>query len=159
MHIFIMRHGEAELAQQNDRGRQLTAYGRQQSRQSGKWLKDYCQKQILTVDCALVSPYRRAEQTFSEMAKFVPSKRVLSSSDIVPSGDIKMAQAYVDFLISEQPELSSMILVSHMPFVSFFLDQLCAEPRSMLFSTAAIVVVEYDSMTGGGHVLEQFIPD
>lgn len=154
MHIFIMRHGEAELAQQNDRGRQLTEHGKQQSEESGKWLKDV----VSQFDCALVSPYRRAEQTFEQVSKQISAGQVLSSSDFVPSGNIRVAQDFIDYLCKENPDYQTLLIVSHMPFVSYFTDLLCQHPMSKIFATAAIVHLDYDVELGRAVLLGEFIP-
>ncbi len=155
MHIFIMRHGEAELAQQNDRGRKLTDFGKQQSEKSGKWLQAFASK----FDCALVSPYRRAEQTFEQVSKHIEVGQVLSSSDFVPSGNIRVAQDFVDYQVRENPDYESILIVSHMPFVSYFTDLLCHHPLSKIFATAAIIHLDYDVESSKGVLLGEYMPE
>lgn len=158
MQIFIMRHGEAALSQFSDRDRPLTPYGIEQSSQTAKWLEDYLYQSKNRLEYALVSPYTRAQQTFKEMIKWVNVERELSCSDIVPSGDPALAQSYIDYLIKEKSLASGLLLVSHMPFVSYLLDSLCESVHSMIFATAAIVVVEYDLESGKGTLIGKYTP-
>ena len=65
--LFIMRHGEAESLRVDDKSRQLTEFGRAQVSVTANWLIDnYCENR--QVDLALVSPYRRARQTFDMLS-------------------------------------------------------------------------------------------
>lgn len=159
MQIIIMRHGEAELTHQNDRDRQLTRFGTEQSRQTAKWLEDYLCKSKLSIEFALVSPFKRAQQTFIELNKWVDVERELSSSDIVPSGDPSIAQSYIDYLIQEKSLSKSILLVSHMPFVSYLLDTLCKVSHSLLFATASLVIIDYDVSLGEGAMIGKYVPE
>jgi phosphohistidine phosphatase len=158
MQIFIMRHGEAELTHQNDRDRQLTPKGIEESRQTAKWLEGYLRDAKLSVEFALVSPFKRAQQTYAELNKRVDVERELSNSDIVPSGDPAIAQSYIDYLIEEKSLNQSILLVSHMPFVSYLLDTLCNASHSLLFATASLIIVDYDVSKAEGTVIGKYAP-
>ena len=158
MHIFIMRHGEAELTQQNDRGRRLTEHGARQAEKAGLWLNKCAKTMNAKFDCALVSPYRRAEQTFDHVKKHIQVDTQLSSSDFVPSGNVNIAQDFIEYLCKENPDYDAMLIVSHMPFVSYFLDQLVAQPLSKIFTTASVVQVDYDLEQGKGEFISEYMP-
>lgn len=159
MQIIIMRHGEAELTHQNDRDRQLTPFGIEESRQTAKWLEDYLREAKLSIELALVSPFKRAQQTYAELNKWVDIERELSSSDIVPSGDPAIVQSYIDYLIEEKSLNKSILLVSHMPFVSYLLDTLCNASHSLLFATASLVIIDYDGSQGEGVLIGKYAPN
>lgn len=159
MHIYLMRHGEAELTHQNDRGRRLTEHGVHQAEKSGLWLNKTVSPSKSGFDCAIVSPYRRAEQTFEQVNKHAHVKTVLSSSDFVPSGNVNIAQDFVDYLCKENPDYTAMLIVSHMPFISYFLDQITGLPMSKIFATASVVQVDYDVEQGKGKLVTEYMPD
>jgi phosphohistidine phosphatase len=159
MQIIIMRHGEAQMTHQNDRDRQLTTYGTEQSRQTAQWLNHYLCDANQRIEFALVSPFKRAQQTFRELNKWVDVEQELSSSDIVPSGDPDLVQAYIDDLINEKSLNQSILLVSHMPLVSYLLDTLCNVSHSLLFATAALVIVDYDVSLQEGVLVGKYVPE
>lgn len=146
IYLFIMRHGEAESPRLDDRSRQLTAVGREQSKAAAAWLKHhYCESG--RVDLALVSPYRRAKQTHDMVSLDIIADKLESSEDIIPEGSPKLVSDYIDArvhaAINAKKPIRSMLLVSHMPFVSYLVDELCQSYTTTLFSTASIAVVKY----------------
>ena len=133
IYLFIMRHGEAEAPRLDDKSRQLTPLGREQAKTTALWLKDqYCQKGI--VDLALVSPYRRAKQTHDMVSLDIIANKVENNEDIVPEGSPRLVSDYIDGLL---------LVVSHMPLVSYLVDELCQSYTTSLFSTASIAVIKY----------------
>lgn len=148
--IFIMRHGEAEAPRLDDKSRQLTSFGRQQAVESSQWLcSHYCQTK--TVNLALVSPYRRTKQTLDLVSLDIVADKVEVSEDIVPEG---AAQEVCDYLLArihtslktKQP-IKRLLVVSHMPLVSYLVDALCASYTASLFATGSIAVVRYSLST------------
>ncbi len=159
MYLFIMRHGDAQRQFVNDEERELTSLGVEQSLQSGIWLKHVCTDFGFSLDKVLVSPFIRAQQTFQHVAKHIDVVAHETCSDITPSGDPQTAHLYIDALLQQQPSTRSMLLVSHMPFVSYLLDEVCTEQKSLLFSTGFIVAVKYDVDKKSGQFVGQFMPD
>ena len=159
MYIFIMRHGEAEPVKLSDEERKLTPLGEKQSSQSAIWINQFCQNFDFSIDLALVSPYQRAQETFQQVAEHVSIAEQMNCSDIIPSGDIQLARDYIDVLLQEKPNVEGLLLVSHMPFVSYFLDYMCSHHYSMLFSAGAIAAIKYSPETGPGKLAGQFLPE
>lgn len=159
MHIFIMRHGEAELTQQNDSARRLTEHGISQAEKTGVWLAKQVDNLDVAIDCALVSPYTRAKQTFDSVSRHLSTGKVISCPDIVPSGNVHLVQDYVEYLGNENPEMKSILVVSHMPFVSYFLDKLLTVPLSKIFATASVAYIDYDISTSKGTLISDYMPD
>ena len=139
MHLLLMRHGEAELHSANDETRNLTASGVTQSRQAGVWLNE----QFSHVDVALVSPFVRAQQTLDALSTQVSVDRVITCPDIVPSGNPVVVHDYVDAFLLENPTVKTVLLVCHMPIVSFLADNFCQFEHSSLFVTSAIMTIDY----------------
>ena len=159
MYIFIMRHFDAVPEQQNDQDRELSVYGQSQAKHSGQWLKQFCDKQSLSITATMVSPYRRAQQTLALMQKHLDVGEILPSNDIVPSSNAAVAHDYIDVLLSHRQQTQALLVVSHMPFVSYLLDTLSGHHHSMIFSTGAIACVEYDESASRGRLVSQFSPD
>lgn len=159
MYIFIMRHGEAEPVQLSDEDRRLTELGKKQSSQSAIWINQFCQSCNIQIDMSLVSPFRRTQETFAEVSKQVSIEESITCNDIVPSGEPQMAQAYMDVLLQENTHVQGLLLVSHMPFVSYFLDYMSAHHYSMLFSAGAIAAIRYTPNEGPGKLAGQFLPE
>ena len=157
-----MRHGEAESLRVDDKSRQLTAAGRRQATQSAKWLvNSYCPE--AAVDLALVSPYRRARQTFDMVNLDIAAGKTMICDDVVPEGNPQIAHDYIDTLLSaaqtKSKPIKSVLLVSHMPFVSYLLDEICTVKTNSLFATASMAIVEYRLSTHTGNLLTHFQGD
>ena len=146
IYLFIMRHGEAEAPRLDDKSRQLTPLGREQAKTAALWLKDqYCQKGV--VDLALVSPYRRAKQTHDMVSLDIIANKVENNEDIVPEGSPRLVSDYIDGLlhvaVNSKKPIKKLLVVSHMPLVSYLVDELCQSYTTSLFSTASIAVIKY----------------
>lgn len=153
MHLLLMRHGEAEPYSVKDETRNLTAFGVTQSRKAGIWLNE----KFREIDVALVSPYIRAQQTLDALRTQVSVKQVISCSDIIPSGNPAIVHDYVDAFLLENPEINSVLLVCHMPIVSFLADNFCQIEHSPLFVTSAILQVDYQVEQSCGTKAESYL--
>ena len=157
--LIVMRHGEAESLRVDDKSRQLTEFGRRQVTESAKWLTDkHCTDHH--IDFALVSPYRRARQTFDMVGLDVTVAKTEICEDIVPEGNPRLAHDYVDSLLSayqsRSTPINTLLVVSHMPFVSYFLDEICPVKTNSLFATASMAVVKYNVVAQRGELLVHF---
>jgi phosphohistidine phosphatase len=157
MQIFIMRHGEASnqslTSQNSDALRPLTASGEFESQTMGRWLS---QLNNTTFDI-YVSPYHRAQQTCFHVVKNLESSqaskdvKVTTLDFITPSGDVKQTQDFIDGLCCDKDsQPSAILIISHMPFVSYLVAQLTRTQNMPLFCTASIAHIDYniDSMQG-----------
>ena len=148
--LFIMRHGEAEAPRLDDKSRQLTQVGRQQSLAATQWLcANYCPDNA--VDLALISPYRRTRQTLDMVCVDIVADKVEINEDIIPDGSAELVSDYLIARIhsavnSKQP-LKRILVVSHMPLVSYLVDALCQSYTTSLFATASIAVIRYSPRT------------
>ena len=157
MKLIIMRHGEAERFRVQDKARSLTSLGKKQASTAGLWLSTYLGADQ-PVDVALISSYVRAQQTFVQLSEqvFVTQKQVCE--DVIPEGEPKIVHEFVKTLFNEKSRPSVILIVSHMPFVSYFLEEVHIDKRSMLFDTSSMVVVDYDLITGAGVVESIYHP-
>ena len=141
MHLFIMRHGEAELMANSDKARHLNTNGREQSRLQGMWLKSTA----LEFDKVLVSPYTRALETFDEINQVFEQQ--LSDTlevweGITPYGDSGLVSSYAALL--EKEGHRNLLLISHLPLVGDIVKELCGRnPAS--FYPATIVDIHWNN--------------
>jgi phosphohistidine phosphatase len=142
MQIIIMRHGDAEPLKKNDSTRNLSALGVQQAMEAGKWLNEYYLASN-GIGAALVSPYSRAQQTFEQLNLYVNVGEVQINEDITPDGNPQLLHDHIDYLLQEKKLKKSLLIVSHMPFVSYLLDELMSHRESQLFATSSLTIIEY----------------
>lgn len=154
MQLFIMRHGEAAPFQQPDAARMLTDRGEIEAEAAGGWLAKQCSK----IDLALVSPYVRAEQTFTEACKQVSVTAFESINDLIPEGNPKIVHDYVDTLIAERKDIDNLLIVSHMPLVCHMVSEFAPGSMPLAFATAAIAQIDYSPLSMTGRV-EAFYGD
>jgi len=149
MKLLIMRHGEAESLQVNDEDRCLTDRGIQEASLAGQWL----QQEFKHIDFAIVSPYKRTLQTFFTLQEQVDIKHDVLSADVIPSGNPDLVHDYIDCVLAEERQVSSVLIVSHMPIVSYLVDTLTGIEKSVLFPTAAIAQLNYKTHISRGEYL------
>jgi len=152
VNLVIMRHGEAVAQSSQDSQRQLNARGEAEVSQMAQWLaKIYPQ-----FDYVLASPYVRTQQTAQLMlAQQGSSTQFHTLPELVPDGDCQQVQLYVDALLSQQPD-ARMLLVSHMPLVSFLVETFTRSGNTPIFDTAALACIDYKA--GQGTLLEKIAP-
>lgn len=158
MQVYIMRHGEAQnfVAQgsRDDSQRALTAQGKTEAKMMAKWL----QKMQINPTQVFVSPYVRAQQTCA-IATSMMKSAITTLDFITPSGDVKQVHDFIDGWCSEQVAASqlkkigqqaetkqepSLLIISHMPLVSYLVAQLTQSGNTPIFATAGIAHIDYD---------------
>jgi phosphohistidine phosphatase len=139
LHIYIMRHGEAEMMAHSDSERALTTVGRLQSAMMASYLAD----QNIYFDAVLVSPYLRAQQTWqSVFPYFSDVSNVQTLAFLTPGGS---ARKSVDEILALQAAgIEKVLIVSHLPLVGYIVGELAPEAGVPVFSTSAVGVVELD---------------
>ncbi|PKH00382.1 phosphohistidine phosphatase SixA [Paraglaciecola sp. MB-3u-78] len=157
MKLIIMRHGEAERFREQDNTRSLTSLGEKQAITAGKWLYDYLGAD-LPIDIALVSSYVRAQQTYEQLSEHVVVIKKQICEDVIPEGDPKVAHDFIKVLYETASQPHVILVVSHMPFVSYFLEEVLFDKKSMLFDTSSVVIVDYDLAAGAGTIESIYHP-
>jgi phosphohistidine phosphatase len=153
VNIVVMRHGEAEPLTENDSQRQLTAMGKRETLKMAQWLKN-CYKPFNAI---WVSPYLRTLQTAEIMlSKQGPECQLETQSLLVPEGSARRMLDIIDARLSEQPD-ARIVLVSHMPLVSFLVEALTLQGQTPVFSTASLCCIDYKP-ANGGRLLEKVAP-
>jgi phosphohistidine phosphatase len=134
-----MRHGEALPNASSDRERQLSEKGDKQAQRAGIWLN----QQVDSIDCAFVSPYVRTKQTFTALTQQIQVSSRYIEDQIIPTGNAQRFSDYLDVWIAQHPDCQSLLILSHMPFVSYLLDALCRTQHSVLFATGSIAEIRW----------------
>lgn len=147
MLVYIMRHGEAESLAGRDKERQLTPLGASECALVGRWMSALQPH----VDYILTSPYVRAIQSLAALRVSWPSERaVVESHDyLVPQASAEQAASYLWDLANAEA-VSSVLVVSHMPLVSFLVEALDAGRQSPIFCTSGVACIELDTETQQG---------
>lgn len=144
MDLFLLRHGNAESVAPRDSERQLSSVGRSELHAV---LSD-CQSALADVDCVLVSPYVRAQQTCDIARQYLPNVSDVQQqtvSFLTPNGS---PQAVIDWAFHSSCQ--SVLLVTHQPLVGTLLDELCGfEPGLHRMTTASLAMVKMDVVARG----------
>ena len=149
MKIYLMRHGEAAFNKANDDDRELTDDGRAKIR-SNILLK---KTELAAVQLFLSSPIRRARQTADLAAELLGYKETIQEVNWL----IHESQPLKSIVALSRVNASSVMLFSHQPFASRFIEILCdMELGAIGMHTASIVAIEADPVqVGSGKVLWQ----
>jgi len=166
MQIYIMRHGEASeqyvTSVSSDALRPLTNKGGLEATQMGQWLSNQ-QPTALTL---FVSPYLRAQQTCENVITalkesgidFIETTTTLDY--ITPAGNAQQCHDYIDGVVESNKQTSNdLLLVSHMPFVSYLVAQLTDTQNMPIFATGAIAQIDYNCQTMQGELIGIFSPE
>ncbi len=116
MNLYILRHGIAvepgSPGYENDAARPLTSEGERKLGQIAKAME----RQELSFDRILFSPYLRAQQTAELVAEALGVRKKLEATDtLMPGGSAKKLVEYINRL---QPRPDSVMLVGHEPYLS-----------------------------------------
>lgn len=148
--IILIRHGEAEPSFTDDKSRSLTGRGRQQVLDSSKSIVDFIDD-YNGFDSALVSPYTRTQQTFDILTIHLKVKHKTNCSAITPLSSVAEAQKEV---FKQIESCNSLLVVTHMPLVSFLVGELCNLESPPLFMTSSFAVIDIDRQSGLSNLVE-----
>ncbi len=152
--LYIMRHGEAEPYSANDKMRKLTSRGHAEAKLVGEHLTSCIQ----SVDHAFVSSYVRAQQTAEELFSVLGEPlRKESLDDLIPSGNAVNFHDYFDAIVNEVKP-ASVVIVSHMPLVSYLVEEFSIQRACPVFATASVARIEYDTTLMKGHLKSMVSP-
>lgn len=174
MQLYIMRHGQASHTGNSDAERQLTKQGCFEAEIMGKWLN------TMQPDLShlLVSPFIRAQQTSAVVqAMYNNTLQSTTCNMITPSGNASQVHDYIDGMLdglivsrfdglSDHSEINknhkdseqALLVVSHMPLVSYLVEDLTVERNSPIFQTAGIAQIDYDVTRMKGQLVRLISP-
>ena len=155
MQLYIMRHGQANPVGSVDELRPLNEEGELEVNNMALWALS----QNILFDHVLVSPFVRAQQTcdifLSQCGDNAPQKTQVDC--ITPFGEAKHVHDYIDAFIAEKP-VESLLIISHMPLVSFLSAEMTFEQSAPIFQTAALLHIDYDVEKMKGEVVKLTAP-
>lgn len=163
MKIFIMRHGDAVATAkgETDAERRLSREGELEVATNANWLAEQLAGDALSL--ALVSPYTRAQQTATIVHSLVKSNVQETCKDITPDSS---AEQFLDYLTArlalaaeQKHEIASVLIVSHMPFVSYLVSEFDPRIQPPIFPTAGIAEIDYDVDSAKGKLANLIIAD
>ncbi|WNC69576.1 phosphohistidine phosphatase SixA [Thalassotalea nanhaiensis] len=154
MNIFIMRHGDADTKVHIDDQRPLTEQGILEVKVMAKWLAN----ENVEFDAVFVSPYLRAQQSAQTLTTELNASAVLHTLDLItPAGSASEVHDYLDGTIALE-RYNNILIVSHMPLVSYLLAEMSFEKSAPIFSTAAIAQIDYNTKLMAGHIVNHVCP-
>lgn len=144
MQLYFMRHGDALWDTYVDEQRNLSTIGHQQIQDMSDWLS----QQIAGFDLVLISPYLRVNQTWLEVEPyFTKPKHFFVIDDLTPSTEPKFAKEVI-LAYTEQYQANSVLIISHMPLLSYLVAEFVVGEEPPLFSPSSLCLVEYNSRVG-----------
>jgi len=154
MQVYIMRHGQAVTSGVDDAFRELTAEGKQEANEMAKWIAN----QNIPIDKVFVSSFVRAQQTFKEVNSVLNEKLSADTLDfITPAGSAERVHDYIDGICVTE-NVRHLLIVSHMPLVSFLVAELTVEGDCPIFQTAGIAHIDYDLERMKGQLISLTAP-
>lgn len=141
MQLYIMRHGQANPVGPIDENRPLNEAGEREVVAMANWAIS----NNVEFEHVIVSPFVRAQQTCEIFLRELSQSSCPKTSVniITPFGDAKQVHDYIDGFIA-QHHLKSLLIISHMPLVSFLTAELTYDQSAPIFQTAAILNIDYD---------------
>ncbi len=112
MHLYVLRHADAEDLRTSDAERALTAKGRKQSEAVAR----FCRRSAVRPDYILTSPFRRAQQTADAVAAALDTPSVVEpflASGMNAATALRELRAYLGcqgvLIVGHQPDLGELV--------------------------------------------------
>ena len=155
VNIYCMRHGEAVFQAASDAERPLSPTGQEEAQRMGRWLAKEQEEWSLV----LVSPFLRAQQTMNAVLSHLPiaPDAVQTVDGLVPSGNAGDIHDYIDGEIAVS-KIKNVLVICHMPIVSYLTASLTTEHNCPLFPTAGIAKIVYDVQKSSGKLIQLLSP-
>lgn len=136
--LAVLRHAKSDWSLEvSDRDRPLNKRGRRQAPLAGRWLVEHGPR----IELAVVSPARRARETWERVAAELPGPPTEQVREEVYAAD---ADDLLD-VVRGLSGVTTAILVGHNPAVEDLVHRLTGEPVEM--TTATLAVLELTEWT------------
>ncbi|MBU2871254.1 phosphohistidine phosphatase SixA [Colwellia sp. E2M01] len=152
MQLYIMRHGEAKQFNPQincqDSELALTEHGKQEA----KIMADWFAKMKIKPKQVFVSPYLRAQQT-CDLVTADMQTAITTLDFITPLDEAQPIHDFIDGWLTEYISKAdknvtiaedSLLIISHMPLVSFLVAELTQSNDAPIFATAGVAHIDYD---------------
>jgi phosphohistidine phosphatase len=162
MHLFLLRHAEAEPSAANDAGRALTAKGSKQAESIGK----FCLRHGFVPEAILSSPLTRAEETARIVARELNVPRLVQIEEFLRAGmtaerALSGIREFFNELMKREksPEKATILLVGHEPdFSNLAAVLIGGRAESVHFRKATLLGVTLQELKPGAGTIEFLIP-
>lgn len=153
MHLYLLRHAEADPYQADDFSRKLTEKGRAQAERVGEFLL----KHELKPDLILTSPVLRAKETAKIISKKLGDHSLIVASWIACGmrPDVALSE------LSDYKKFDSVMIVGHEPDFSSLIATLIGMESSehINISKASLTAINLARFAPGFGVLRFLLPD
>ncbi len=144
MHIYIMRHGQAQMMASSDAQRALTSIGIEQSAR----MAQYMRSKNVVFDALMLSPYLRAQQTWRSVCDYFPKvAHQQTVKMLTPSGSVH--KTLTEIFSLQAQGIKSVLLISHLPLVGYLVSELAPQSAVCAFSTSSIAHIELNEQGSG----------
>lgn len=128
--LILIRHGKSDWSTgRPDIERPLTKRGRRQAAEAGRWVAMHHP----AIDLAVVSPARRARETWSLVAEELGAAMPIMVDDRVYEGSV------ADVIAGLPEEATTVALVGHNPDLEDLIQRLTGEDVTMATSAIAVI--------------------
>lgn len=148
-----MRHGQANYESQVDSTRPLTEQGKIEAQLMASWMS----KMDINPTHIWVSPFTRAQQTCEQVKGLLPKASVQTIDFITPSGSAPEVHDFIDGEM-DNSSCQQLLIISHMPFVSYLVAELTQQTQAPIFQTAGVCEIEYNRETMKGQMIRMVSP-
>lgn len=152
MDLFIVRHGDASFNATTDVQRPLTDQGKGELETLAVWLK----QANLAFDLVLVSPYLRSKQSWYVLRdNGVTAATEQEIAEISPESDPELAASVIQAYGTGK---NSVLVISHLPLVSYLVGQFSIDSSMPLFATGAVAHIQLEDNVSKGPVKSFIAP-
>ena len=152
MHLYLLRHADAESHASSDRERVLTANGHEQARAVG----EFCRRQSVRPELILTSPYRRTVQTAEHVTAALSDGAAQAAAFLASGMEPEAALAE----LRAHQRLGGVMLVGHQPDLGMLAARLIglASSENLPVSKASLLCIEVRRLATAGGSLEFLLP-
>ncbi len=145
MNLYFLRHGEAGFNAPTDFDRELTTGGEQAASNVGR----FCAKSSIHFSRILTSPLVRATQTANFVQQELPDTTIEECEFLTPDSDPRNLLEHLRSFSMD----SSLLLVTHEPFVSACISSLISgtESVNIQMRPATLVHIETSGVPSRGN--------
>lgn len=141
MELFLLRHGNAETQAPRDFDRSLSALGRAEL---NAVFRDVASNELEALQAVFVSPYLRAQQSYSEVSAYLTCRDKQDTQLLVPAGNPYQVVDWLYALAVEQG-IDSVLLVSHQPLLGNVLNLFCGfESGAYHMGTSCLAAIDME---------------
>jgi phosphohistidine phosphatase len=145
MNLYLLRHGDAIQAGNDDASRTLSSTGQEEIRLVASTLK----RLEVSLDLIISSPLQRAQQTANMVRHELDAPEIIISNYLIPTSDHRQIIRQLNVF-----SISDVLLVGHEPHLSTFISVLISGSKTsrieMKKGTLACIEIPFPIKPGSG---------